>query len=79
MKPDGRHAEPRTTRCGLLQAAGLGIVGMTGLELAGTPPASAAQAQKAPALRPLNRFGRMVHEFFVGHARAASWASCHPP
>src|SRR5262245_61307931 len=74
MKTDGRHAEPRPTRRDLLQAAGLGVVGMAGLDLLGTPAASAAQAQKTPALQPLNRFGRMVHEFFVEQVRAAERA-----
>jgi dienelactone hydrolase len=66
-----RQSDPRPTRRDLLQAAGLGMVGMTGLDLVETSAASAAQAEKAPALQPLNRFGRMVHEFFVEQVRAA--------
>jgi dienelactone hydrolase len=58
----------RPTRRDVLQAAGLGLVGMTGLDLVG---AAAAQPKKADAVQPLNRFGRMVHEFFVEQVRAA--------
>jgi hypothetical protein len=36
--------------------------------------AGAAEAAPAPALPPLNRFPRMVQEYFVGRVRAAERA-----
>src|SRR4051812_36186921 len=67
MKTDERHSEAPTRR-DLLQAAGLGLVGMTGLDLVRT---ATAQAPKAPDVPSLNRFGRMVQEYFVEQVRAA--------
>ncbi len=54
----------------LLQATGLGLLGMT---LPGITATAGPTAQPAapPALPPLNRFPRMVQEYFVDQVRAA--------
>jgi dienelactone hydrolase len=71
MHTDERHGQPHLNRRDLLLAAGAGIAATAGIDLVGGEPARAAQAVKAPALQPLNRFPRMVQEFFVGQVRAA--------
>jgi dienelactone hydrolase len=71
MTTGERHEESHPTRRSLLQAAGLGIVGLSTIDLVDASGVRAAQARKAPALQPLNRFGRMVHEFLVEQVRAA--------
>lgn len=73
------------TRRALLQRAGLGALGLTvaGPSLLAAEPktkspakAPAAKAPAAPAadLTPLNRFGRMVHEYYVARVRAVEQA-----
>lgn len=66
------------TRRQILQRAGAGIVGLPLLGALGGQPLAAADAPKvakkvAPAGTPapasLNRFGRMVHEFYVNRVR----------
>ncbi|MCD6048685.1 MAG: Alpha/beta hydrolase family protein [Verrucomicrobia bacterium] len=56
----------------LLQATGLGLLGLAMGEVPGVSSALAAEAGKAPAapaLAPLNRFSRMVQEQYVGRVR----------
>lgn len=70
-KPIEQSWEPGSNRRDLLQAAGLGVLAMTGTDLVGTARARAAEPDKVPALKLLNRFPRMVHEYFVEQVRAA--------
>ncbi|MBM3878869.1 MAG: hypothetical protein FJ387_04010 [Verrucomicrobia bacterium] len=63
----------RLTRRQMLRQTGVGF-GLGGLALASTawpnvPRAAAAEAKAAPELAPLNRFPRMVQEYFVGRLR----------
>src|SRR5262245_35984753 len=70
---------PKLSRRALLQKSGLGLLGVS---LAGRSAAATATATKsssaaksasasasAGALTPLNRFGRMVQEYYVGRVR----------
>ncbi|MSU64615.1 MAG: hypothetical protein EXS38_00580 [Opitutus sp.] len=71
------HASvPNPSRRALLQTTGLGLLGaaLTGPSVAAEAfPAktaeSAGTARPASALLPLNRFGRMVQEYYVGRLR----------
>ncbi len=68
------------SRRALLQTTGLGLLGAV---LSGTSASSAAETPRAPAAKsgatarpanalvPLNRFGRMVQEYYVGRLREA--------
>jgi hypothetical protein len=77
VNTDTPESSPKLTRRALLQRAGLGLVGATTLPLAAAaasassaaPGKAAAKSTKAPAtpaeLTPLNRFPRMMHEYWL--------------
>src|SRR5262245_46493057 len=64
MRPSPERDPRALSRRQCLQAIGLPALALG--------PAGAAQRQ-APPLAPLNRFSRMVQDYFVGRVRAAEW------
>jgi dienelactone hydrolase/pimeloyl-ACP methyl ester carboxylesterase len=71
MRSSPRSAAPRPTRRHWLHVAGLhGLA----LALLDAPAARAGGAEAPGPLPPLNRFPRMVQEYFVGRVRAAEQA-----
>jgi dienelactone hydrolase len=69
--PDEQGWERRPNRRDLLQAAGLSLLGMTHTDLVWTSGIRAAEQDSTSGLKPLNRFPRMVQEYFVEQVRAA--------
>jgi dienelactone hydrolase len=69
-KPENRGG---ISRRGVFQAMGLGPLGLLPQALPAAPAGQAA-AGHPPALSPLNRFPRMVQEYFVGQVRRAGQA-----
>lgn len=59
----------------ILKAGGLGALGVTFSDWLAVSDAMAAAASGKPALEPLNRFPRMVQEYFVRRVRAVERAA----
>ena len=76
-------SEQRLTRRVLLQRGGLGLLGLSALELTGggagvaqaAEPKKAKAASTAAVLTPLNRFPRAVHESYVRRVREVERAA----
>lgn len=66
---------PHLTRRQLLQFSGLSVLGLSAAEGQAAPLLSGAQASKTQGLQPLNRFPRMVQEYYVQRVRAIEQAS----
>ena len=67
--PDARHLRPfEIPRRRMLQMAGLSLLGLAGCPWPEVIPAVAEEGPPAP-LEPLNRFPRMMQEYFVGRLR----------